>query len=81
MTQNSTSSELLTVQEVASYLRVDATTVRRWIKDGLLEAALMPGHASRHTYRISRAVIEQIATPHYEARDLGEVNGNVRSHR
>ena len=31
--------ELLTVQEVASILRVDQTTVRRWIKNG---CALVP---------------------------------------
>src|SRR5579875_1812041 len=32
--------ELLTVSEVAQRLRVDDTTVRRWIKSGALEAIL-----------------------------------------
>ena len=31
-------ADLLTVREVAIQLRVDDTTVRRWIKNGALEA-------------------------------------------
>ena len=31
-------ADLLTVREVANQLRVDDTTVRRWIKNGILEA-------------------------------------------
>ncbi len=34
--------ELLTVREVARRLRVDDTTVRRWIKSGSLEAITLP---------------------------------------
>ena len=34
--------ELLTVREVARRLRVDDTTVRRWIKSGALEAVTLP---------------------------------------
>ena len=35
-------SDLLTVSEVARILRVDDTTVRRWIKEGALEALPLP---------------------------------------
>ena len=38
--------ELLTVSEVARRLRVDDTTVRRWIKSGALEAITLPHKAS-----------------------------------
>ena len=38
--------ELLTVREVARRLRVDDTTVRRWIKHGTLEAVSLPMWAS-----------------------------------
>ena len=35
-------ADLLTVREVAKQLRVDDTTVRRWIKNGALEAITLP---------------------------------------
>jgi len=35
-------TDLLTVREVAKQLRVDDTTVRRWIKNGVLEAITLP---------------------------------------
>lgn len=37
-----TPPHLMTVPEVAKYLRVDQTTVRRWIKIGALEASVLP---------------------------------------
>jgi excisionase family DNA binding protein len=43
---------LLTVREVAQHLRVDETTVRRWIKNGLLEAVTLPHSGKRQGYRI-----------------------------
>ena len=44
--------ELLTVREVAKRLRVDDTTVRRWIKSGALEAITLPHKGKRSAYRI-----------------------------
>lgn len=49
--------ELLTVQEVASHLRVDDTTVRRWVKTGALAAITLPGRGKRAGYRIKRSVL------------------------
>jgi len=34
--------DLLTVHEVARCLRVDDTTIRRWISNGVLDAVTMP---------------------------------------
>ncbi len=48
-------SELLTVSEVAKQLRVDDTTVRRWIKTGILEAITLPHRGcARHTAFVAR---------------------------
>ena len=57
---NHTEADLLTVREVATYLRVDETTVRRWIKLGVLEAIPLPHRGSRHVYRIRRATLETV---------------------
>lgn len=46
-------NEVLTVEEVASYLRVHDATVRRWCRDGTLRALKIG-----HTYRIRRADLE-----------------------
>ena len=51
---------LLTVREVARRLRVDDTTVRRWIKSGALEAITLPHRGRRKAYRIRQATFEQI---------------------
>ncbi|MDQ2887672.1 MAG: helix-turn-helix domain-containing protein [Chloroflexota bacterium] len=59
-------SELLTVSEVAEILRVDDTTVRRWVKQGVLEAVVLPHLNERQAYRIKRATLDKL---------LGE-NGN-----
>ena len=40
-------ADLLTVREVAKQLRVDDTTVRRWIKNGVLEAITLPHRGTR----------------------------------
>jgi len=53
-------SDLLTVQEVADILRVDATTVRRWIKTGALEAVSLPHNGLRNAYRIKRETVEKL---------------------
>jgi excisionase family DNA binding protein len=52
--------ELLTVQEVAYQLRVDDTTVRRWIKQGSLEAITLPGTGKRMIYRIKKSTVHTL---------------------
>nr|BBH91771.1 hypothetical protein KTC_65220 [Thermosporothrix sp. COM3] len=56
-----TKSKLLTVGEVANILRVDPSTVRRWIKQGSLEAVPLPtqGRGQRLTHRVERSTIER----------------------
>jgi excisionase family DNA binding protein len=53
-------SELLTVSEVARILRVDDTTVRRWVKNGSLEAVVLPHVNSRQAYRIKRETLNRV---------------------
>jgi excisionase family DNA binding protein len=53
-------SELLTVQEVAQILRVDDTTVRRWIKNGVLEAVPLPHKGLRTAHRVKRETLEAL---------------------
>ena len=52
--------ELLTVREVARRLRVDDTTVRRWIKSGSLEAITLPHRAKRQAYRIKQSTLDKL---------------------
>ena len=52
--------ELLTVREVARLLRVDDTTVRRWIKNGILEAITLPHHGKRQAYRIKKSTLDAL---------------------
>jgi excisionase family DNA binding protein len=52
--------ELLTVREVAQRLRVDESTVRRWIRDGVLETIVLPHRGKRQSYRIHRATIDKM---------------------
>jgi excisionase family DNA binding protein len=53
-------NDLLTVSEVAQILRVDATTVRRWIKYGVLEAIGLPHQFKRQVYRIRRETLNKL---------------------
>jgi excisionase family DNA binding protein len=54
-------SELLTVAEVAGILRVDNTTVRRWVKIGALEAIVLPHVKDGHqAYRIKRETLDKL---------------------
>ena len=53
-------NDLLTVSEVARILRVDDTTVRRWVKQGALEAIVLPHVNMRQTYRIKRETLNKI---------------------
>lgn len=52
--------ELLTVREVARRLRVDDTTVRRWIKSGALEAITLPHRGKRQAYRVKRSTMDKL---------------------
>jgi excisionase family DNA binding protein len=53
-------NDLLTISEVARILRVDDTTVRRWIKQGALEAIVLPHVNERQGYRVRRSTLEQL---------------------
>ena len=53
-------SDLLTVSEVARILRVDDTTVRRWIKQGVLEAVPLPKRGVRQAYRVRRETVDKL---------------------
>lgn len=52
--------ELLTVREVARRLRVDDTTVRRWIKSGALEAITLPHKGRRMAYRVKKSTMDKL---------------------
>lgn len=56
-------SDLLTVREVAKRLRVDDTTVRRWIKNGVLEAITLPHRGTRQAYRIRSSTLATLLEP------------------
>jgi excisionase family DNA binding protein len=53
-------TDLLTVHEVAEQLRVDDTTVRRWIKNGVLEALSLPHMGKRQSYRVKRITLNTL---------------------
>ncbi len=56
-------ADLLTVREVAEQLRVDDTTVRRWIKNGVLEAIALPHRGDRQAYRIRKSTLNNLLAP------------------
>ncbi|MFL5666742.1 MAG: helix-turn-helix domain-containing protein [Ktedonobacteraceae bacterium] len=59
--RNSTQDEaLLTVGEVARRLRVDTTTVRRWISTGTLDAVVLPHRGKRQAYRIRQGTLDRL---------------------
>ena len=58
--QRPASNELLTVREVAEILRVDTTTVRRWVKIGILEAVILPHVRTRQAYRVKKSVVDGV---------------------
>ena len=51
---------LLTVEEVARRLRVEATTIRRWIQSGTLHAVPLPHKNERTSYRIRQSEVNKI---------------------
>jgi excisionase family DNA binding protein len=54
--------EYLTPREIARRLRVDYTTVLRWIRNGLLEVeTIRQGKRNRH--RIKKVTIDTLETP------------------
>ncbi len=52
-------SDLLTVNEAAAIFRVDDTTIRRWIKLGVLDAIILPHIGNRMCYRIPREALHR----------------------
>jgi excisionase family DNA binding protein len=52
--------ELMTVREVARRLRVDDTTVRRWIQAGTLAAVTLPHKGKRQGYRVKRSTLDAL---------------------
>jgi len=48
------------VQEVAARLRVNEATVRRWIKNGSLEAIKLPHRGKREIYRVKRTTLNSV---------------------
>lgn len=56
--------EFMTVHEVASNLRVDDTTVRRWVKTGALKAITLPHRGSRNSYRIPKSSYDALFNDH-----------------
>ncbi len=53
-------NDLLTVAEVARLLRVDDTTVRRWVKQGAIAAIVLPHVNARQAYRIKRETLDRV---------------------
>ena len=58
--QSVQNDELLTVHEVARRLRVDDTTVRRWINNGILEAITLPHSGKRRGYRVKQSTLNEL---------------------
>lgn len=54
------SEDLLTIHEVARRLRVDDTTVRRWINNGVLDAVTLPHLGKRRGYRVKKATLDNL---------------------
>jgi excisionase family DNA binding protein len=63
--------ELLKALEVARILRVDETTVRRWVKSGALEAVILSQSEKRQSIRIKRETLNKV---------LGEQNQGGEQH-
>lgn len=69
---DNSNNSLMTVSEVAKVLRVDDTTVRRWIKEGALEAVVLPHTDGRRAYRIKSETLNKVLG---EAEDASASNG------
>jgi len=53
-------NDLLTTYEVAKILRVDVTTVRRWIVSGAMEAVALPHREKRIIYRVKKVTLDRL---------------------
>ena len=53
-------TQLLTIGEVAQRLRVDPSTVRRWITAGALAAIVLPRPGTRQAYRVKQSVLDAL---------------------
>lgn len=53
-------NELLTINEVAEKLRVDPTTVRRWVKAGTMKAISLPHRGLRQAYRVHKHTLDAV---------------------
>lgn len=62
---NEKTTTLLTLHQVAMTLQVDDTTVRRWIKNGALEAVTLPTtpNAKRQSYRVKPETMQRLINP------------------
>lgn len=60
MTTHRPDDELLTIKEAARVFRLDASTIRRWIKTGQIPAIELPHSQKRTVYRIRRRVIDAL---------------------
>lgn len=61
MTEDTQEKELFTVAEIARILRCDSTTIRRWIKQGVLEAVMLPSlNGIKRGYRIKRETLDKV---------------------
>jgi len=63
-------STLLTVSEVAEILRVDDSTVRRWMKKGALESVVLPHVNERQAYRIKRETLDELLASKHKTQPL-----------
>lgn len=52
--------ELLTIRTVANRLQVDASTVRRWITLGKIDAIALPQVGERTVYRVKKSALDRI---------------------
>ena len=51
---------LLTPRQVAEVLRVDPTTVRRWIKGGVLEGMILPHNGKRQVALVRPETMDRL---------------------
>jgi excisionase family DNA binding protein len=68
---------LLTVCEVARRLRVETTTVRRWIATGILDAVVLPHPGKRKCYRILPCLVCAISKETYGTFKRGITLGHL----
>lgn len=65
--------EIMTVPEVANFLRVDVSTVRRWIRKGGMDAIELPHPLTQKKgYRVPRTSIEAIVNKHCQVIQIDE---------